>query len=199
MRTLDPVKHEEKRQELLRAAMRCFARDGFQGASISDICKEAVISRGHLYHYFESKEEMVAAITGAGLARAAESFDRMLDSVDTVETLAAEIAALKTKQEGQTSLFILNMLVEAARNPVIAKITRDLSRQLRSSFAVFLRKGQTLGQIDSTLDADHTAGLLMCIIDGTKAWEIRDPKISSADSAALLKTLIIRLLTPIAE
>jgi TetR/AcrR family transcriptional repressor of uid operon len=198
MRTLDPVKHEEKRQELLGAAMRCFARDGFQGASISDICKEAHISRGHLYHYFESKEEMVVAITGAALARAAESFDRMLDSVDTVETLAAEIVFLKSRQEGQTSLFILHMLVEAARNPVIATITQGLSRQLRSSIAIFLRRGQALGQVDRTLDADQTAGLLMCVIDGSMSWEIRDPKINSADSAALLKTLIIRLLTPTA-
>jgi TetR/AcrR family transcriptional repressor of uid operon len=41
MRKIDPVKHEEKRQEILEAAGRCFARKGFQGATISDICAEA--------------------------------------------------------------------------------------------------------------------------------------------------------------
>ncbi len=55
MRKLDPVKHEEKRREILAAAGRCFARDGFRGASISQICAEAGISSGHLYHYFASK------------------------------------------------------------------------------------------------------------------------------------------------
>ena len=41
MRKLDPVRHEQRRREILAAAGRCFARDGFRGASISDICAEA--------------------------------------------------------------------------------------------------------------------------------------------------------------
>jgi TetR/AcrR family transcriptional repressor of uid operon len=62
MRKVDPVKHEEKRREILTAAQRCFARDGFQGASTSQTCKEAKNSPGHLYHYFASKEDIVKAI-----------------------------------------------------------------------------------------------------------------------------------------
>ncbi|AXW40894.1 hypothetical protein CJO89_22165 (plasmid) [Ralstonia solanacearum] len=46
MRTIDPVKHEKRRQEILAAADRCFRRDGFRGASISNICAEARMSSG---------------------------------------------------------------------------------------------------------------------------------------------------------
>ena len=71
MRKLDPVKHEEKRREILNAAERCFVRDGLQGASISSICAEARISPGHLYHYFTSKEAIVSAMIEVRLEEAA--------------------------------------------------------------------------------------------------------------------------------
>src|SRR5260221_11274361 len=71
MRKVDPVKHEKKRQDILEAAGRCFVRDGFRGASTSDICAEAKISPGHLYHYFASKEAIMAAMAEANLDQAA--------------------------------------------------------------------------------------------------------------------------------
>ena len=82
MRTLDPVKHDEKRQEILAAATRCIGRDGFRGASTADICAEAGISPGHLSHYFPSKEAIVSAMAEASLAIADESFREMAQASD---------------------------------------------------------------------------------------------------------------------
>lgn len=62
MRTVDPVRHEERRRKILEAAKRCFARDGLWGASVSGICAEVGISPGHLYHYFKGKEAILSAI-----------------------------------------------------------------------------------------------------------------------------------------
>ena len=56
------LKHGEKRQEILGAAKRTFLRSGLRGASIAAICSEAGISPGHLYHYFDSKEAVFAAL-----------------------------------------------------------------------------------------------------------------------------------------
>ena len=74
----DPVKHEQKRGEILGAALRCFIRDGFRGASTTDICAEAGISPGHLYHYFPSKVAIIEAMIDMGLARAAAHFEKIL-------------------------------------------------------------------------------------------------------------------------
>src|SRR6202035_3856468 len=91
MRKIDPGKHEEKRQEILEAAGRCFARRGFQGATISDICTEANISPGHLYHYFAGKEAIIAGMAEARLAFAAERFNRVAEGPDLIAALVAEI------------------------------------------------------------------------------------------------------------
>ena len=68
MRKINPDKHEEKRSQILEAALCCFARSGFRGASISDICEEAGIRSGHLYHYFDKKGAIVEAIAKASIS-----------------------------------------------------------------------------------------------------------------------------------
>src|ERR1700712_460336 len=126
MRTLDPVKHDEKRQEILAAATRCIGRDGFRGASTADICKEAGISPGHLYHYFPSKEAILNELAAAGLEKIAARFAEMMQGDDAVGALIAQIGRQKdNKQDPQhraMSRMMLEMLVEAGRNPAIAKI-----------------------------------------------------------------------------
>src|SRR5882757_2617176 len=69
MRKVDRAKYDEKRQHILEAAERCFQRDGFRGASMGDICAAARMSPGHLYHYFDSKEAIIEALSELRLER----------------------------------------------------------------------------------------------------------------------------------
>jgi AcrR family transcriptional regulator len=59
MRTVKPP--EERRQEILDGAIRVFARNGYDKASISDIANELGISQGLCYRYFPSKEAIYDA------------------------------------------------------------------------------------------------------------------------------------------
>ena len=49
----------EKRRAILDAAIRVFARQGFHAARVSDIAREAGVAYGLVYHYFDSKEQML--------------------------------------------------------------------------------------------------------------------------------------------
>src|ERR1700737_1469686 len=98
MRKIDPIKHEQKRREILEAAGGCFTKDGFRGASISDICAEAKISSGHLYHYFASKEAIIEAMTEVGLAYVEARFNHLMKSENAIEGLISEIEQADTDQ-----------------------------------------------------------------------------------------------------
>ncbi len=200
MRTLDPVRHAEKRQEILDAATRCIARDGFQGASTADICREAGISPGHLYHYFESKEEIVTALTAAGLERVAERFAEMMQSDDAIGALIGEIGRYKGKkrdpQNRAMSRMMLEMLVEAGRNPEIARIVQKNSAMLRALLVDFIESGQLRGQIDPGLDSKLAAGMILSVMDGMRTLTIRDPEADIGGSLEMLQTLLARLLSP---
>jgi TetR/AcrR family transcriptional repressor of uid operon len=198
MRKVDPVKHEEKRREILKAAERCFVRDGFRGASISDICGEAGISPGHLYHYFASKEAIIGAMTDAGLEYATSRLRRMMEDANAIPALLSELERGKSghRHRQANQAFIFDMLAEAVRNPAIADIVHAHSRALHSLLSVFLQDAQKRGQVDSTLDPDLTAAILLSVIDGAKTLTIRDPKLNMTKSIDVLKILISRFLTP---
>src|SRR5438067_10399767 len=52
---------EERREQILDAAISVFSVKGFGGASIRDIAREVGVTEGLLYHYFESKEQLMLA------------------------------------------------------------------------------------------------------------------------------------------
>jgi AcrR family transcriptional regulator len=53
---------EDKRRLLLDAAVRVFARKGYHAARVGDIAEEAGVAYGLLYHYFESKEDVLRSV-----------------------------------------------------------------------------------------------------------------------------------------
>src|ERR1700720_587575 len=53
---------EDRREQIIDAAMRIFAQKGFARATNKDIAREAGITPGLIYHYFESKEALLKAI-----------------------------------------------------------------------------------------------------------------------------------------
>jgi AcrR family transcriptional regulator len=66
MPKISDARKDARRSQILAAAVRCFARDGFQGATIPDICAEAGVSVGAIYGYFDSKDAIVAALANHG-------------------------------------------------------------------------------------------------------------------------------------
>lgn len=195
MRKVDPVKYEEKRAEILAAAERCFAHGGFHGATIAQICDEAGISPGHLYHYFSSKEAIIGAITSAGLEYVRARFAEVAEDEHPIRSLVAEFERLKALNRTKSGV-LLDVLAEAARNAKIGKILQDTSEEMRQLLAEFLRRGQSRGQIDPDLDADMAAALLISMIDSSKTLLIRDPALDPKRSADVLDTMITRFLRP---
>jgi TetR/AcrR family transcriptional regulator, repressor for uid operon len=195
VRKVDPVRHEEKREEILGAAERCFARSGFHGATIAQICEEAGISPGHLYHYFASKEAIIGAIASAGLEYTRARFAEITEDQDPIRTLVSEFERLKALNQTKSGVLI-DVLAEAARNPAIGKILQETSEEMRRLMAAFLRRGQANGQIDPELDADMASALLISMIDSLKTLPIRAPTIDPKRSADVLDKMITRFLSP---
>src|ERR687892_19949 len=49
----------DRRRQILDAAVRVFARQGFHACRVSDIAREAGVAYGLVYHYFKSKEQVL--------------------------------------------------------------------------------------------------------------------------------------------
>ena len=195
MRKVDPVKHEQKRQEILQAALSCFVRDGFHGASTTDICAAAKISPGHLYHYFGSKEAIIEALVQHSLAHAASRFEAILASPDVIEAFLMELETTSIRRR-EAQVLSAEALAEACRNPSFARIVQDQGRGIRRLLVDFLAKAQQRGDVDPVLDPEATANILVAIVDGARALPIRNPAADIKQSTDHLRIMITRFLRP---
>ncbi|WP_064697409.1 TetR/AcrR family transcriptional regulator [Rhizobium aegyptiacum] len=184
------LKHGEKRQEILGAAKRTFLRSGLRGASISAICSEAGISPGHLYHYFDSKEAILEAITEAYLANARERFSRMVEASGVISTIVVEVENTVQLSSSGEQTFFFELIAEANRNPRISEIVRKNTRLMRALFAEFIRMGQERGEVEATLDPETTAFVIVNTINAAKMTRTLDADIA----ASLMSTMITRFL-----
>lgn len=189
MRKLDPVKHEKKRQEILAAAQRCFLRSGLSGASTAAICAEAGISPGHLYHYFESKNAIVAAIADARIEALSERFEQGGGS--SIPALLSEMPQAGSPAE--SGLFF-EMLAESRRNPEMAKIMHERVQSMRRLIADVLRHGQSRGEVKAELDPDIGAAAILALINAAKVVALQEPKQDAKQTITLFKLLVGQLL-----
>ena len=196
MRKTNPVKHQEKRLAILQAAIRCFVRDGFHRASISDICAEAQISPGHLYHYFENKEAIVGGMAELGMDQAISSLVQIMEASDAAQSLVQALLTTREGSEGTNRVLMMEIMAETGRSPVIAKIVSEHIQRLRGLIADFLRRGQERGQIDSRLDPDLSAHVLISVTNGGKAFIGLDPGLDQALCKAQLGNMIAGFLKP---
>src|ERR1044072_4905490 len=60
----------DKRESIMRAATKVFARSGYFNSKVADIAREAGVADGTVYLYFKSKEEILHSIFDRGVAEA---------------------------------------------------------------------------------------------------------------------------------
>jgi len=68
----------DKRRQILDAAIRVFARQGFHSCRVSDIADEAGVAYGLVYHYFKSKDEVLNELF-------TERWSLLLTAIDEVD------------------------------------------------------------------------------------------------------------------
>jgi AcrR family transcriptional regulator len=88
---------EAKRGLIMQHALELFASRGFESTSIGDIAEQAGISKGLLYHYFESKEELLLSILHQGFDEMLAVFDPNKDGILETDELAYFIHEMFTK------------------------------------------------------------------------------------------------------
>lgn len=130
-----------RRQEITRAARRCFARAGFAGTSMSDVFAESGLSAGAVYSYFTSKDELVSVIideildeVGRTLAPALD--DRPLESLDQV--LRRFLRVLQSSLANDLPGLAVQVWAEAQRNDTLRARLSDDHRRVRHQFACLL-------------------------------------------------------------
>ncbi len=156
----------DRRAAILEAAERCFARSGFHGASMQEICAEAGMSPGNLYRYFPSKEALIAGISERNRADAAASFAQVHEAPAFFDGLAGLARHHLVDRTDVEVGLCAEIMAESRRNPDIARLYQDIERDIKGGIAAMLQLAVDRGEIRADLDVDAAATVLMVLGDG---------------------------------
>jgi TetR/AcrR family transcriptional regulator, transcriptional repressor of aconitase len=126
---------QERRDQILNAARRCFRRRGFHATSMQDLFREAEMSSGAFYLHFPSKDELIVAIAEDNMHDVLVMI-RTHAERQTSETVGSVLAAAigtvirQNERDGLAGLAV-HVWAEALINPVVADRLRALLDQLR--------------------------------------------------------------------
>jgi TetR/AcrR family transcriptional regulator, fatty acid metabolism regulator protein len=150
---------DAKRRLILDAAVRVFARQGYEASRVGDIATEAGVAYGLVYHYFGSKEAVLEAVFH-------EQWGRLLAAVvlaEEAEETAPEQLALVVKivlRTWRDDPNLVRLLVrEITRSPHITDELDEISEAFRS-LQRMIERGQAEGTFRAGLDPQIAAWML---------------------------------------
>jgi AcrR family transcriptional regulator len=195
MRKVDPEKHAAKRRLILDAAISCFARKGFHGTSTAEICAEAGMSPGNLFHYFPTKHTIIAAIVEVERQETAEIFRKLGEAEDLFAALLGVMdSVLELAGDPTYSSMALEIAAEAMRDERIGTLAAANDAELQQALSALLRDAADRNQVDRTVDADRAARWIAAIIDGIFSRVAVDPGFKPKDEGSMLRLLLTRFL-----
>src|SRR5262245_53773499 len=89
-----------KRELILRAAMRVFARNGYFNSKVADIARAAGVADGTVYLYFKSKEEILHSIFDQNMAEAIAAGRKLIEKLRDPREKLQRIAVLHLERLG---------------------------------------------------------------------------------------------------
>ena len=167
------VDKQEKKREILRAAITVFARNGVDRTKMADIAVEAAIGKGTIYEYFRSKEELFGAAFDFFQIefsnQLAEQLDRVQDPVQKLILIFEMGYTVFVDEYRDFSELMMEFWAEGVR-----KKDKDLIKWIdlnktyagfRQLFIRLLQEGIALGRI-RPVDVQTAASALIALLDG---------------------------------
>ena len=116
---------EERKASIMLTALGLFAKNGFHGTTISSIAREAGISKGLLYNYFENKNDLIKTIIYSGLDKIDSLMDPDKDGVLTGDEMEYFLDRFFDMLQNDTSFWKLYFTL-LVQEPIIKLVNERL-------------------------------------------------------------------------
>lgn len=164
------AQREGRHQEILAAAQRCFARNGFHSTTIVDIVRESGVSQGTFYLYFETKDDVIAALADDRLQSEALINAMAGAAADPVAglTILFDLHGRTLAEAGHADerRVAIQGWAEALRNePIRQRLVANMAR-IQHEIARLIERGQRTGQFKADAEPHGVARALIALFQG---------------------------------
>jgi AcrR family transcriptional regulator len=181
---------EEKRRQILDAAVRVFARKGFHRSRVGDIAEEAGVAHGLLYHYFSSKDEVLETIFRENWGVLVERIVAVEESDEPARDQLRHVAAIILRTWRHEPDVVRVLVREIGRSPEMQERISDLVQPIESIRRI-IERGRERGEFRADLDPALAAVVFYGGIDELlTGWVLGQLKGGAAEVEAAEHTVI---------
>ena len=190
---------EARPSEITAAALACFAERGFAATRLDDIAARAGITRGTLYLYFDSKEELFKAVVRTSIGPVLARVKTLIEGspLPTPELVRQVLQAIpEAVLNSPVSALPKLVLAEATNFPEIATFYLDeVVHPAKAMFAGLIERGIARGEFRA-VDVEHTVLCAIAPVLLSAVWRHSLERYDTAalDPAALMRTHVDLLL-----
>jgi len=180
-----PEYKEEAKSRILDVANKVFAEKGYHEATMDDIAKRLGVSKGAIYLYFSSKEDLFEAMCKT----APQAFKEILyssfgDEANPIQS-ATQFFDKMLKLSASNPGLSFEILSEASRNPGLKRILRQNHEEYERVLTVFLAEGRKRKIVGDNLDIRPLANALIALWNGLETLLVSGLPIDEARRAWL--------------
>jgi AcrR family transcriptional regulator len=168
---------EETRTRILDAAFEAFARYGYDGTSVSEICRRASVTKGGFYHHFPSKQAVFLELLERWLEGIDSGLELLRSGAKTVPEELLRMTAMVRRvfqdAAGKLPIF-LEFMAKAGQSPVVWQATVAPFRKYEAFFTRMIQEGIDEGSL-SPVDPELATHVLLSFALGLLALGLLDP------------------------
>ena len=186
-------KRAARRAQILDAAARIFAREGFHAARMDDIAEQLDLTKAALYYYCDSKEDLFVKVIEARLGTAVAALEQMEGRAGRAADKVRDAIAIHLRvfhDHPDIYTMFLSERLHAISDEASA-IVDDLGRRFEELWAGFLREGVIAGEFAEDLDIAVTVKASLSMCNMTLTWYRPDGRLDLDELADTFAALLL--------
>ena len=185
----------ERQRQILEAAVRVFARNGYHTSRVGDVAAEAGVAHGLVYHYFPSKAALLEAVFRETWEGLLEALRRVESSGEPAREQLRQVAAIVLRTWRRDPDLIRVLVREVARSPQLQSQAEAVGEALGVIERIVAR-GQEAGELRADLDARLSAWIVWGALEELlTGWVLGRLPDSDEDVTAAERTVVELLAT----
>lgn len=184
-------------ERLIDVARRLFAEQGFESTSVQDVVRAAGVTKGAMYHYFSSKDDLLHEIYARVLRMQMERLESVvaqdLPPAERVHAAAADVVATTIESLESTTIFFrsLHQLSVAKQQEV-----RRERRRYHQTFRALIEEGRADGTFRVDVSADLCVDYFFGAVHHLPTWWKPEGRLSGTDVGRSFADLLLSSLRP---
>ncbi len=173
-----PDTSEVRRNQILDAATNVFVRLGFQHARMDDIVAESGLSKGTLYWYFKSKEEIINAISRRLFTGELEKLEGLLEAEETVSERLMQLTNYRVaglKHMSNLVPIMFEFYAVAVHQQWVQQFIGDYFKHFRQLLETLIQQGIDRGEF-RPVNTTEAAISLASVYEGLTIHWLMDPQ-----------------------